>query len=156
MAQLDNRRHDPCHVANYFIKRGIDEGRPFTPMQIQKLAFFAHGWMLGIHNRPLLEDEFETWRYGPVMPAIYYNLLYYGGDPVETTIALTREKEFDEEEQDILEQVFDVYGGFSGIELSKMTHTRGGPWDQVQRKHKRIATIPNKTMKQYFANMAEG
>ena len=61
-------RHDPCQVANYFIKRALKEGKLFTPLQIQKLVFFAHAWGLALLNRPLLEKEFEAWAYGPVMP----------------------------------------------------------------------------------------
>jgi uncharacterized phage-associated protein len=146
--------HDPCHVANYFIDRGIKREDPFTPMQIQKLVYFSHGWMLGIYNRPLLEKEFEAWRYGPVMPVVYYNLSYYGGDPVDDQI-LAHVKDFDEDERDILDQVFDVYGEFGGVRLSRMTHVRGGPWDQIWRKHKRQARIPNELIEKYFADIVD-
>ena len=146
--------HDPCHIANYFINRGAQESKPFTPMQIQKLIYFSHGWMLGIHGRPLLDEEFEAWRFGPVMPIVYYNLTYYGGDPVGAEI-LAHAKDLDDAEKDIVDQVFGVYGDFDGIELSRMTHVRGGPWSETWRKHKRQAIIPNKLVHRYFANMAK-
>ena len=145
-------RHDPCHVANYFINRSIGEGKPFTPLQIQKLVYFAHGWMLVFREEPLLETEFEAWKYGPVMPAIYHNLSFYGGDPVTDKI-LAREYEFDVTEESILRQVYDLYGEFTGIELSAMSHTLGGPWDKIQRKFRRQTVIPDKLIKQYFKDI---
>jgi uncharacterized phage-associated protein len=145
-------RHDPCHVANYFINRSLKEGGEFTPLQIQKLVFFAHAWMLGLHHRPLVEREFEAWTHGPVMPAIYHNLSYYGGDPVTRQI-LARETPFDEHEESILSQVYDIYGKFDGLQLSAMSHTPGGPWDKTWRKYNRQAVIPDGLIEQYFANI---
>lgn len=146
--------HDPCYIANYFIEHSIKRENRFTPMQIQKLVYFSHGWMLGIHHRPLLNKVFEAWRYGPVMPILYYNLSYYGGNPVDNPI-LAHEKDFDGDESDILEQILDIYGEYNGIRLSRMTHIRGGPWDRTWRKHKRQAIIPNKMIEQYFEGLLE-
>ena len=145
-------RHDACHVANYFVERSIREAKELTPLQIQKLTFFAHGWMLGIHHQPLLEGEFEAWTYGPVMPAIYHNLSYYGGDPVTSPI-LARKTEFSPEETNILNQVYDIYGKYDGLQLSAMSHTPGGPWDRTWRRYNRRAIIPDKWVEQYFAEL---
>ena len=145
-------RHDPCQVANYFIERSIAEGKPFTPLQIQKLAFFAHAWMLGIYHRPLMEREFEAWTYGPVMASIYHNLSYYGGDSVTAPI-LARNIPFDDQEISILRQVYDIYGKYDGIQLSELSHTPGGPWDQTWRKHRRLAVIPDKLVERYYEDI---
>ena len=146
--------HDPCHVSNYFIERGKKDDRPFTPMQIQKLIFFAHGWMLAIHDRELLNREFEAWQYGPVMPVVYYNLSYYGGNLVDKPL-LAHPQPFDEKEDDVLDQVYDLYGEFDGIRLSNMTHVREGPWHKTWQKHKRQVVIPNKMIRQYFRDIRE-
>ena len=146
-------RHDPCHVANYFIERSIEEAeKPFTPLQVQKLVFFAHGWVLAFCHQPLLEREFEAWTYGPVMPAIYHNLSYYGGDPVTGPI-LARATPFEPQELNILAQVYDIYGKFNGLQLSAMSHTPGGPWDRTWRKYNRQAVIPDRLVEQHFADI---
>ena len=144
--------HDPCHVANYFIERGLEDNKNFTPLQIQKLVYFSHGWMLGVYHRPLLDQSFEAWPYGPVMPVIYHNLSFYGGDTVSSPI-LARAKGFADDEENITKQVFDVYGDFSGIAMSRMTHVRGGPWDKTWRKHKRPSAIPNDVIEKHFADI---
>ena len=145
-------RHDPCHVANYFIDRSIADGKLFTPLQIQKLVFFAHAWVLAFYHQPLLEREFEAWTYGPVMPAIYHNLSYYGGESV-TQRTLARETPFGEGETSILAQVYDMYGKFDGLQLSAMSHTPGGPWDRTWRKYNRQAVIPDDLIERHFADI---
>ena len=144
--------HDPCHVANYFINRGKEDSNPFTPLQIQKLAYFSHGWTLGAYHRPLLDREFEAWMHGPVMPVIYHNLSYYGGAPVEKPI-LAHARDFDGDEDDILNQIYNYYGQFDGVRLSRMTHAKDGPWDQTWRRHKRQAVIPDKVIEKYFKDI---
>ena len=70
---------DPRAVANWFIERGINEEYPLTHIEVQKLLYFAHGWMLGIHGEPLVEGNWEAWRYGPVLRDVYFSLNYNRG-----------------------------------------------------------------------------
>lgn len=38
--------HDSRSVANELIHRAHDAGRDITPMQVVKLAYYCHAWML--------------------------------------------------------------------------------------------------------------
>ncbi|WP_131993555.1 type II toxin-antitoxin system antitoxin SocA domain-containing protein [Dokdonella fugitiva] len=40
-------------------------------MQLLKLVYLCHAWTLGLLGRPLLREEVQAWRYGPVFPALY-------------------------------------------------------------------------------------
>ena len=66
--------HDSRSVANELLRRAQDTGRDITPMQVVKLAYYCHAWMLGLYHRPLLEQPVEAWHYGPVVPEIYRRL----------------------------------------------------------------------------------
>ena len=81
--------HDARSVANEFIRLGIESKKPFTHMQIQKLAYFAHAFTLALYDRPLTNQRFEAWRYGPVSSAIYYSLSRFSGEPVGEIIPPT-------------------------------------------------------------------
>ena len=142
--------HHPCLAANYFINRGNSDGNLFTPLQIQKLIYFANGWMLGVYHRPLLDEEFEAWQYGPVIPVVYHNLSYYGGDSVPDPIRV-HPGNFDAQENNILGQVFDLYGPLSGKRLVGLTHKKGSPWHTIWNRYKRPTLIPNKLVEDYFA-----
>ena len=37
-------------------------------MQVLKLVYYCHAWMLGLYGRPLIRQPIEAWRYGPVVP----------------------------------------------------------------------------------------
>jgi len=65
-------------VANYFIKKGIDTKKSVSPMKLQKLVYFAHGWRLALYNSPLIDEAIQAWQYGPVIPGIYHEFKHYG------------------------------------------------------------------------------
>ena len=151
--------HDARSVANELIRRANDAGREITPMQVLKLAYYCHAWMLGLYHRPLLEQPVEAWRYGPVVPEIYRSLRRYGGEPVRRPIDLesagVAERQYDRDGINIIDQVSEKYGHLSGIRLSAMTHAPGTPWHQVWTKHGRNAVIPDPIIEDYYSQQIE-
>jgi len=126
-------------IANYFL--GNFKG--ICPMKLQKLVYFAHGWHLAINGEPLINESIEAWNYGPVIPALYHEFKKYGnkeipvcattyserlGDYVTPTIYDYDEGNAPEDTQDLLSVVWEVYGKFSALQLSSMTHLPGTPW----------------------------
>lgn len=128
-------------------------GASFTPMQLLKLTYYAHAWMLELYGRPLLNEPIWAWQYGPVIPDVYYALRHYGGNPVMDIINGVPRVTFNEAALDIIKQVFAKYGKFAGIELSAMTHAPGIPYEQVWRGTKAI--IPNQIIQSHYAAQAQ-
>ena len=147
--------HDARSIANALISRGVEEARPRDPLQVIKLTYFCHGWMLGLYNRPMSAQPVYAWKHGPVIPDVYHGIKRYGKSPVTQTIDGLA-GDFDEIEEDLIGQVFRTYGEFSGIELSRMTHARGTPWHQVWYSRGRNSIIPDELIEQYFSALAEG
>ena len=151
--------HDARSVANELIRRAHDAGRDITPMQVLKLAYYCHAWMLGLYHRPLLEQPIEAWRYGPVAPEIYYSLRRYGGEPVRRPIDLesaeVTERPYDPYAVNIINQVSEKYGHLSGMELSAMTHAIGTPWHQVWTKYGQNSVIPDPIIEDYYSRQVE-
>lgn len=55
-------------IAMAFVKKAIESGKPVTQMQLQKMVYFAHGLHLAnTKGEPLVKEEFQAWRYGPVI-----------------------------------------------------------------------------------------
>ena len=150
--------HAAHSVANQLISRAQYAEREITPMQVLKLAYYCHAWMLGLYHRPLLAQPVEAWRYGPVVPEIYHSLRRYGGEPVRQHIDLVfagvTEHPYSPQETSIIDQVSDKYGHLTGIQLSAMTHAPGTPWDQIWRKHGQNAVIPDPLIEDYYAQQA--
>ena len=142
--------HDARNVANELIRRARAVERPITPMQVQKLTYYCHAWMLGIYHRPLLTQSVEAWRLGPVIPDVYYSLRPFGGAPITSEIQV-RDENYDREEENIIDQVSEKYGKFIGIQLSSMTHASGTPWYQTWHAKGQNAVIPDSLIEEHYA-----
>ena len=58
-------------VANEFLHLAHRDDRPITPLKMQKLVYFAHGWHLAITGAPLISEPIQAWQYGPVISSLY-------------------------------------------------------------------------------------
>ena len=148
--------HDARHVANEFIRLGREMDNPFTHLQIQKLVYFAHGWMLALYDRPLIKQGFEAWRYGPACRALYSALAMYGKQRIRDVVLVNGEvfgDDFSQEELDLIRQVSKVYGQFSGIQLSRLTHEAGTPWSLA--KARDDVNIPDEDIRAHCVQIAE-
>lgn len=152
--------YSAVEIANYFLQTS---GFNISPMKVQKLVYYAHAWHLALHGTPLIQEQVEAWRYGPVIPNLYTELRAYGNNLVTRLIdELSYEDlEFhpvaipeDDHTLDHLNSIWDSYGDFSATRLSNMTHIAGSPWAQTW--HENIApntAIPNETIEHYFVNL---
>lgn len=148
-------------VANQFIGLARKEGKTLTPLQLMKLVYIAHGWMLGLRQRPLIIEPVEAWRYGPIIPELYRETKKYGSGAVTDEISTSAWKrwgatdELDASEADIVEQVYRIYGGQTGIQLSSLTHQPGTPWDITWESGKQMnATIPSDLIAEHYRKLA--
>lgn len=146
--------HDARAVANELIRLALDANRPLTPMQIIKLVYLCHGWMLGLYGRPLVRQVAQAWRYGPVFHDLYHALKRYGGGSVTEPIAGIPDEVFDDQERDLIRQVFAKYGGFNGVALSNMTHEEGSPWHATWSRGLHSAPISNDLITDYYRRLA--
>lgn len=162
-------------VANYFFELAKSAAKDIDPMKMQKLAYFAHGWGLALKDAPLISERIEAWRYGPVIRELYSAFRDSGSGPITHPAydALFRGTKFvfhapsiDEQEEDnqieksiardLISQIWNVYGGFSGIQLSNMTHQPGTPWYETWKAAGETnAVISDDLMKNYFKILAE-
>jgi uncharacterized phage-associated protein len=150
--------HKPLAVANRILWLAQDSEDPdITPMQLIKLVYLSHGWMLGLYGRPLLDESVEAWRYGPVIRSVYNAVSRFRDKPVEYPLRQMfggqPEERFDDKEESVLKQVLDLYGPLDGISLSRLTHQRGSPWYQTWHSEGQNATISNDLIEHHFRDL---
>jgi uncharacterized phage-associated protein len=148
----DSYRSVPADiVANQllWIRREIET----TPMHIIKLTYLAHGWMLGLHERPLINEPVEAWTYGPVVPSLYHKYKSFGGDSIDV-VPIDMSDKLDKEQSNIIEIVNDVYIDYTALDLSSHTHETGSPWHQAILSSGPGCIIPNKIIQKYYTDMA--
>ena len=151
---MENDMHSSLTIANRFWDLAQDARAQLTPMQMLKLVFLAHGWMLGLHGRPLIRDRIEAWKYGPVIPTLYHEIKAYRGSPIRSRLAAPRTDRISGDADDIISQVFEIYGDWSGPELSQLTHERDSPWDQVFDEVDWGQIIPTGVIRNYYEQLA--
>ena len=150
---------NPITVADYFVKRSLDETKPLTPMQLLKMVYIAHGWSLGLRKQPLINEHVEAWQYGPVVPSVYQAYKSYGSGGVTEQagkLSLADVRDY----IPLLDRIYEVFHVIGGGSLSTMTHKKGTPWEQMTRDYVRRTLprgliIPNKLIQDYYEVLAE-
>ncbi|WP_217568806.1 Panacea domain-containing protein [Mesorhizobium sp. GbtcB19] len=145
--------HDSKVVANRFLARARERGDAITPMQLLKLVYIAHGWMLGLYGRPLIRDDVQAWQYGPVVPRLYNAIRQFRSQPVVGPLPCPDE-DLDPQENSIIDQVYDIYGPLSGPELSRMTHAANTPWQLTYRPNQFGLVISNDVIEDHYRRRA--
>lgn len=140
--------HDARHIANEFIRRARQANLPITNLHVQKLVYFAHARMMSIHGEPLIRQEFEAWRFGPVIPVVYHALKQFGEHPIAEEI-LYNASPLDTGESDLIDRVFNLYGRKDIGELIALTHAQGGPWEQAYTPENDHQVIPNTAIERF-------
>lgn len=140
-------------VANRFLDLARESGRPLTPMQLLKLVYIAHGWMLGLTSRPLIDQQVEAWQYGPVIRDLYNSTRGYGRSPIMSPIPGVVGS-LDSGQQDMIRQVYDIYGKMDGIALSNITHMPDTPWDNTYKPGTFGRVIKNDVIAAHYRRLA--
>lgn len=141
----------PSYVSERFLHRAADSGCALTPMQVIKLVYISHGWMLGLLDQPLIFETVEAWRYGPVVRSVYRKYRTYRANPIAETGEL-HDGQLHPQQQQLIDQVFDGYGEYTGIELSRLTHQPGTPWAIAWQAG--MSTIPDELIKDHYRRRA--
>lgn len=145
-------------VANEFIRLGKEENNFFTPMQLLKLVYIAHGWMLGFFGKPLINEDVEAWKYGPVIPELYQEVKNYGREKVRSQISSWRgfsRQPLSDEEKSVIHFVYKKYGKLDGVRLSMITHQPGTPWSRIFSHEGWGDVITNDVIREHYAELCK-
>ncbi|WP_232277739.1 Panacea domain-containing protein [Paenibacillus sp. 481] len=134
---------------NWFLSK-----EAMTPKKIQKILYYAYSWYLTLENedieqldKKLFHERFEAWIHGPVIPKIYSMYRDKGYQIIEKFEGFL--PHFDEDTEEILQQVWDEYGHYNGTELETISHQES-PWIKAREGHQPLdrctVTIEDKDM----------
>lgn len=113
-----------------------------TPLRVQKLLYFLHGWYSAVTGTPLLEESFVRGKFGPKLLSLDTDLAAYRGVPVAEYVPEFNERtglftplfvnlETFPQFGPVLEKVWQEYAPYSTAELSSMSHGAGSPWERT-------------------------
>lgn len=116
-------------VARYVVNLCIKDRCPISNLQLQKILFFCQIESYRIMNRPLFPDDFEAWRYGPVIPSIYRLFSIFGGMKISREVVSGAD--IDALERQIVDRVAAAKRQLRPWELVGETHESNSPWDLI-------------------------
>lgn len=144
-------------IAFAFVARGIEDGNPLTQMKLQKVVYFAQGLYLVLREGDtLIREDFQAWKYGPVVPVIYHDYKLYGSSPIGDTDWLSRTPNEEEmaameyHAKDIIKYTWEMLRDVSGTQLSNWTHKADSPWAKHYKPGVPDIIIPKEDIRAYF------
>ena len=150
-------------IAYYFLELGERDNVSISPMKLQKLIYFAHGWCLAITGEPLIEESVDAWMYGPVVADVYYEFKEFGAETIQgkkpDKIIQERLEALKKDKQTVqlIDKVWEIYGHYDAFKLSQMTHLPNTPWLKARSKtpEKLNVTIDDDSIREYFINTVQ-
>ena len=132
-------------VAKYVIGECTKAGKPVDNMKLQKMLYFLWIDYYRQTGKNLFNDEIQAWKYGPVIPAVYWKYRTFIADP----ICLTEPNTISQNDSSILSPLVMTYNKRDVGSLVGETHTKG-PWKTVYNDGKGMSgTIPYDMIRDY-------
>lgn len=127
-----------------------------THLKLQKLIYFAQGMYLAFTHKSLFKDKIEAWEHGPVVRKVYDQFKAYKKVDIDkklSDVELNKVKaiEKNEEMSEILNLVYDSYGGYTAWQLRELSHVDGGPWQATVTTKGMNSEIVHSLMISYFS-----
>lgn len=117
---------DARTIAEYFIWKSQQEGKPVTNKKLQKLLYYAQAWSLVLKNELMFKQNIEAWVHGPAIRDVYMEYKTFGFSPIKKEVNVSA-LQLTEAKIALLDNVWGVYGKFDGDYLEMLSHSEQ-PW----------------------------
>ena len=164
-------KFNATNIASFFLHKAQSSLKhELSNLKLQKLVYIAFGWHTVFGEHDLYQDPIEAWRYGPVLPSLYYKFSEFGDQPIQArTIEDTLHVylpdrvgeslqfplviEKDSFIEGFLEIIFEQYIEMPPYKLVDLTHGKATPWDKVYIPGAKVE-IPKTLIKDYYSKLA--
>lgn len=115
-------------LANYIVDKCIKDGTPITNLQLQRILYFVQKDFLK-RGSQAFSDYIEAWRFGPVVPTVYFCFCGFGAMPIlfisrDTVPNLSTDK-------NIIDNIVENKRSLTPWEIAKETSKITGAWSKV-------------------------
>jgi uncharacterized phage-associated protein len=127
-------------IANLLLDWFDDDKKPATPLKLQKVMYFCHLEFIKNTGLPLVQQEFEAWKYGPVLPAVYEQFKHFSKMPIQsralqfdpiTATEVTPTAQLEHKHLNLLREAYEIYSPIDEWVLSDISHHPAGPWAEA-------------------------
>ena len=137
-------------VAKFIITYCNLNSLSISNLKLQKILYYVQHEIL-IRDNPVspeaFVDDFQAWKYGPVVPSVYNRFSMYGGSNIDEIHDVILDENLDTE---LIKEVVKSKVNLNPWKLVDDTHEPGKAWDKVYRNGKgAFDIIPKKYIKDY-------
>lgn len=112
-------------------------------LQMQKILYLAHMFFMGRNQgEPLINENFEAWDYGPVIPSLYHEVKFFGNSKIKDIFFHTTINETSKESK-IIKEAVTAFGNAPPAKLVAITHNEEGAWAKHYVQNAKGIVIPN-------------
>lgn len=112
-------------IADWFLNKS-----EMTHKKLQKLCYYAQAWCYALKGYRLEDTDYQAWIHGPVSPALWEKFKSFEYDTIR--IRGTANIILSDEDEKLLEDIWDTYGDSSGNSLEALSQ-RELPWLEARR-----------------------
>lgn len=153
---MQNNIYDARAVANEVIRLAHSKAAPITNLELLKLIYFSHGFMLGIHKDPIFYQPVIAWQYGPVVLDVYYSFNHYGAQAITRQLHMPGLQLVEDKAKEVISYTYDLLGSLSPSRLVAISHDVNGPWYKTWNNSLgQNQVIPIDLMQEYFSGLLE-
>lgn len=120
-------KYSALDIVHYIITYSCEMNMRITNLRLQKLLYFIQQEYLKDYGKPLFFDDICAWKYGPVVPNVYYIYSGYGRLPILNKY----ESNLPNEIKKYIEKIVDKLKSKDSWDLVNDTHKVNGAWDKI-------------------------
>ncbi len=151
------------HIITDYIN---SKGDTVSPKKLQKLIYYVDAWHLVHFDKQIIEEDFEAWVHGPVVPELYHELKKFRFnnimvvndelDSADERIKKNAKKaNLSEDQLELIFSVLNKYGSLTSYELEMLSHSEK-PWLEARQgvpPHERCTNkISRQLMKDFYSS----
>ena len=130
-------------IGRRMVQLSIDNGIWISNLKLQKLLYFAWLDYFDKYGRHLFDDDnFQAWKYGPVVPSVYYEFWVHAGNIIMGTYPPS--KDVDETTSKFLLDILKKYEKTGLGKIVEKSH-ESAPWAENYVEGRRVE-IPYQQM----------
>lgn len=121
-------------LASYIIMKCNKDNKDISNKKLQKMVFYCQAYHIARYKEKLIDNEFEAWVHGAVLPVLYNDYSCYG----YRNINIYNEEEYNNSRNnlgeylsDFLDRIIDKFSSLSANEIEDLNHNEL-PWQEAR------------------------
>lgn len=125
--------HDVIDLSKYIVRRCVGEyNASISNTQLQMILYAVQRAWLRKFDKPIFNQPFEAWRYGPICPEAYYRFCGYGAMPISDDCDCECSPDIlKDPNRKIIDDIADKYKALEIWDYRKENCSPGGAWDRT-------------------------